>query len=129
MTGTLYESLLARWREHRRKAAQLEELRLLGPDDAAGIASDLNLTLFELELAIASSAGSGGLMERMMEEAFHLDRPRLNREAPAALRAAEITCARCSAKKRCARELAAGTAARNIDLFCPNADFFSSVGP
>jgi hypothetical protein len=66
-------------------------------------------------------------MERMMA-AFHLDCEAIERGAPGTLRDIEITCGCCSAKKRCSRELAAGSAARNAGRFCPNADILGALG-
>lgn len=127
MAETLLDRLLAKWREEWRAADELRELQSLDPEEIACIAGEFSLTPAQLESMIASSAGSQKLMERMIES-FHLDPGILTWQAPAQLRAAEITCSRCSAKKRCARELAAGTAAENADLFCPNADFFHAFG-
>jgi hypothetical protein len=127
MTETLLDRFLARWREGWHAAAELEELQSLDPDEAARIASELNLTVAELESVAANGAGSQRLMERMME-AFHLNQQALAQQVPASLRLAEVTCSRCGAKKRCSRELASGTAAENAYLFCPNADFFRSFG-
>lgn len=127
MTETLLDRIFAKWREEWRASAELEELRSLDPDDVSRIASELNLTAAELDSVVANGAGAKRLMERMIE-AFHLDYGKLTQQTPASLRAAEITCSRCSAKKRCSRELAAGTAAVNADLFCPNADFFQAFG-
>jgi hypothetical protein len=43
---------------------------------------------------------------------------------PGVLRDAEITCVQCRSKRRCFRELEAGTAAANLENLCPNADLF-----
>ena len=66
-------------------------------------------------------------MEGMMA-AFRVDSADLEEGSAALLREAQLTCARCSAKKRCARELAARTAYANADHFCPNADLFAIFG-
>jgi hypothetical protein len=66
-------------------------------------------------------------MDGMMA-AFQLDGAELREEAPTTLRDAALTCARCSARKRCARELAAGTAAENARHFCANAELFGMLG-
>lgn len=128
MSDSLLDSLRSRLREYRRIAAELRDLQAMDPVEAAAVAADLNLTLRDLERAIAESAGSERLMSRMMRTAG-IDRRRMAAEQPAALREAEITCARCSAKRRCSKELAEGTAAERLDLFCPNAGFFDAFRP
>jgi hypothetical protein len=125
--AALYDGVRAMWREHRRVAADRQELRSCDPESVAGIAGDLRLTVPELGMIVADGAGSRRLLERMMA-AFRIDEREVRREYPAVVRDVEITCARCSAKKRCSRELAAGTAAANVDRFCPNADFLSVFG-
>ena len=60
-------------------------------------------------------------IERMMR-AFHVDRHELEEDYTRILLDAEMTCLRCRAKRRCLRELQAGTAVANAEHFCPNAD-------
>jgi hypothetical protein len=69
-------------------------------------------------------AGSGGSELRLnrMMEVFCVDRRALEQDYPRILRNAEITCMRCRLKRQCFRELEAGTAAKNAEHFCPNAD-------
>jgi hypothetical protein len=63
-------------------------------------------------------------INRMMR-AFRVDRRELEQDYPRVLRDAEITCERCRSKRRCFRELEAGTAAAHADQFCPNADLLA----
>jgi hypothetical protein len=60
-------------------------------------------------------------IERMMR-AFHVNRHELEEDYTRILLDAEMTCLRCRAKRRCLRELQAGTAVANAEHFCPNAD-------
>lgn len=62
-------------------------------------------------------------VDRMIQ-AFHINRRELEQDYPRVLRDAEITCGQCRSKRRCFRELEAGTAAANLENFCPNADLF-----
>lgn len=59
-----------------------------------------------------------------MTEVFRVDRRELEKDFPRVLRNAEIACMRCRPKRRCTRELEAGSAAKNAEHFCPNADLF-----
>ena len=60
-------------------------------------------------------------IDRMME-LFSVDRRELARDYAKVLLDAHITCLRCNSKRRCFRELEAGTAAAKAEQFCPNAD-------
>jgi len=60
-----------------------------------------------------------------MMQAFGVDRRELEQDYPRVLRDAEMTCERCPSKRRCFRELEAGTAAAHAEHFCPNADLFA----
>jgi hypothetical protein len=59
-----------------------------------------------------------------MMQALRINRRELEQDYPKVLRDAEMTCAQCRSKRRCFRELAAGTATANLENFCPNADLF-----
>ena len=72
--------------------------------------------------------GAGGThpdlrVDRMMQ-ALHIDRQELEQDYPGVLRDAVTTCVHCRSKRRCFRELETGTAAANVENFCPNADLF-----
>lgn len=69
-------------------------------------------------------AGNGGSELRLyrMMEAFRVNGGELEQDYPRILRDAELACMRCRSKRRCFRELQAGTAAKNAEHFCPNAD-------
>jgi hypothetical protein len=116
------------WESYRRSAAAQVELDACDPELVAEMARDLNLSMNDFKTVVANSVGTEQLLDGMLV-AFHLDGARLQEEAPGALREAQITCARCSAKKRCSRELGAGTAALNAEHFCPNTDLFTMLAP
>jgi hypothetical protein len=130
MTGVMafLDGIRARWESHQCSVAAQRELNACDPELAAEMARDLNLSTNDFKTVVANSAGSEQLLDGMMV-AFHLDRARLREETPGALREAQITCARCSAKQRCSRELAVSTAAMNAVHFCPNANLFVMLTP
>lgn len=79
------------------------------------------MTRFE---TTAGDAYSDLRIDRVMK-VLHIDRRELEKDYPKVLRQAELTCFRCKSKRRCLRELEAGTVAANVELFCPNADLFA----
>ncbi|WP_202332570.1 hypothetical protein [Mesorhizobium sp. L-8-3] len=83
------------------------------PDDLGAWRSEFRLP--------AGNGGSELRLYRMME-AFRVNGGELEQDYPRMLRDAEIACMRCRSKRRCFRELEAGTAAKNAEHFCPNAD-------
>lgn len=123
-----FYAAFALWNSQQRARTALQELRSLNPEVAEELARDLNLSVNDFEGLVQNIAGSDRLMDAMMA-AFSLDRAKLGQAGPATMRYAQLTCARCSAKKRCSRELVAGTARANADIFCPNADLFAFFAP
>ena len=71
---------------------------------------------------IESAADAGDMRFTRIMEAFNVDRHELEQDYPKVLLDAQTTCMWCRSKRRCFRELEAGTAARNAEHFCPNAD-------
>ena len=53
--------------------------------------------------------------------ALNVDPKELSRTEPLVMRDLQRLCTTCGAKKRCAQELAEGTAAEHFHEFCPNA--------
>lgn len=79
------------------------------------------------EAAAPADAGYELRIERMMR-AFRVDRRELEEDYTKILLDAEATCMRCRTKRRCLRELEAGTAVANAERFCPNADLMFMFG-
>jgi hypothetical protein len=73
---------------------------------------------------VAGSTGPVQRIDRMMQ-LFGIDREELQRDYPKVLRDANMTCLYCKSKRRCLRELEAGTAIAHAEQFCPNADLFA----
>ncbi len=107
---------------------------LADPVDLAGmpeldldyLASDLGITRADLMGVLPPNADNTVLMEEMMV-ARGLDPAAMRAFAAAAVRDLELTCTRCDEVRRCRRELAASTAARNCHAFCPNANAFDDI--
>jgi hypothetical protein len=98
----------------------------LSDADLRYMASDLGITVADLIDVLPRAADHTLLMDRMMQ-ARGLD-PQAVRRMPAALvRDLEMTCTRCTAARRCRRDLEAGAAAVNCHDYCGNADTFDAI--
>jgi hypothetical protein len=65
--------------------------------------------------------GEEPLLVPRMLEALRIDPKAVARRDPATSRDIQRVCAFCDSKKRCGRELDAGTAAVTFETYCPNA--------
>ena len=114
------ETVRNKWRAVRCLAVARPEIRSsAGVRTSQGV--DVSRQVFE---PAAGGAGSPQRIDRMMQ-AFGVDSQELQRDYPRVLRDASLTCLHCKSKRRCLRELEAGTAVANAELFCPNADLFA----
>ena len=64
-----------------------------------------------------------------MLAALGIDQDDLTRTEPLMLRDMERVCALCSQKRRCDRDLAAGTSAAHYQEYCANAHTIDGLGP
>ena len=64
-----------------------------------------------------------------MLTALGIDQDDLARTEPLVLRDMERVCALCSQKRRCDRDLAAGTSAAHYQEYCANAPTIDGLGP
>lgn len=123
---SMLDALVARWRDHKANVAAIREIRACDPDTVAELASELGMSVRELEQVASRGAGADRLMARMIE-AFGLDGEKLQHHEPTTLRDMSLLCSLCDAKGRCGRELEAGTAAEHAEAFCPNAGTFARL--
>jgi hypothetical protein len=106
---------IADWWKHRSH----NDLRSLPASEVGRIAADVGLS--EAELRQLDRQSDQPLPLLRMLTVLGLDRAAIKRRDPLAFRDLERCCALCACKQRCARELARGTAAANLEAFCPNA--------
>lgn len=112
---------IAKWMKKYRYAAGLhQELAESGADEVARIARDLGIDTAELFKLVDNGPGAADLLQRMLR-ALGVDRNTLAHTDPLVMRDLQRLCISCSHKKRCERDLAAGTAAQNYREYCPNA--------
>jgi hypothetical protein len=117
--------LFCEWLKLRRESSELMEYAA-GPGELERVARELNVTPAELEMLVRrGSQGASELPE--MLRALGIDEATLRRAEPALLLDMERVCSFCKQKRRCYRELAAGTAPANYLEFCENADTFEAL--
>ncbi|MGE0224881.1 MAG: DUF6455 family protein [Acetobacteraceae bacterium] len=98
----------------------------LSDSDLQMIANDLGVTEADLLDVLPRAPDSSLLMDRMMEaRGLHPDQVRGS--SAALVRDLELTCTRCSAKRRCQHDLKAGTAAESCHEYCGNAEIFDEL--
>ena len=103
-----------------------DELAGFSRDDLRDMASDLSLTESDLVALVDHGTDNTVLMLNMMR-ARGLDPKLLQQSFVTLLRDVERVCTRCNATRRCARELAAGSAAAHCHEYCPNAGTFDDL--
>jgi len=109
--------IFARWLKHRREIA---ESCNCDSAEYAHIARDLNVSTGELDELIRRGAHAADALPKLMAE-LDIDRDAVARVEPMVMRDLERVCSLCDQKRRCARELAAGTSAERYADYCPNA--------
>jgi hypothetical protein len=132
---TTYPSLelildaVANWVKKCRDAAGLHnELAQWEPEEIARTARDIGVSPDELICMVRQGPHAVDQLPRLLH-AVGVDPEILSREDPAMMHDIQRLCAACSHKRRCERELAAGTAASNYRCFCPNAVSLETLAP
>jgi hypothetical protein len=97
-----------------------QEFDMCRPDEVMRMAKDIGVTPSQLRELVRKGPGSANLLKTMLV-ALHVDPKVIADLDPLVMRELKWLCITCSSKKRCAHELAKGTAAENFHEFCPNA--------
>ena len=105
------------WLKHRR---ELREMREIDAANFGQIASDLRMSPADLEALVRQGPHAADELPKMLT-ALGLDQNDLARTEPLVLRDMERVCSLCIHKRRCDRDLAAGTAAAHYGDYCANA--------
>jgi len=112
---------IANWvNKYRNSLGLANELGQCGPDDVMQIARDLGVPANQLRELVGKGPGSADLVQKMLI-ALNVDPKALANSNPLVMRDLQRLCTTCGDKKRCAHELAEGTAAEHFRDFCPNA--------
>ena len=97
-----------------------DEFGMCGPDEVARMAKDIGVTPSQLQELVRKGPDSANLLKKMLV-ALRVD-PKIVAEIdPLVMREMKWLCMTCNNKKRCAHELARGTATEHFHEFCPNA--------
>jgi len=92
------------------------------------IASELRISSAELEALVRQGSHAADELPKMLT-ALGIDHADLTPTDPLVLRDMERVCALCSEKRRCDRNLAAGTSAVHYQEYCANAPTIDGLGP
>ena len=107
----------AEWLKHRRELREMREMDVANFDQ---IASDLRMSSADLEALVRQGPHAADELPKMLS-ALGIDQHDLARTEPLVLRDMERVCSMCISKRRCDRDLAAGTAAAHYEEYCGNA--------
>jgi hypothetical protein len=114
-------SAIAAWvTKYRHAVGSYHVLGPCGPDDVQQIARDLGVPAGELREIMKKGPGGADLLQKMLV-ALQVDPKALASANPLVVRDLQRLCTTCCDQKRCAHELAAGTAAAHFHDYCPNA--------
>jgi uncharacterized protein YjiS (DUF1127 family) len=116
-TVTRMVDIFAEWLKHRR---ELREMREMDAANFGQIASDLRMSSADLEALVRQGPHAADELPKMLT-ALGIDLDDLARTEPLVLRDMERVCSMCISKRRCDRDLAAGTAAAHYEEYCGNA--------
>ncbi|MEH2530905.1 hypothetical protein V1277_002718 [Bradyrhizobium sp. AZCC 1588] len=116
--------IFGEWLKHRR---ELREMRELDAANFGQIASDLRMSSADLEALVRQGPHAADELPKMLT-ALGVDQADLARTEPLVLRDMERVCSMCIQKRRCDRDLAAGTAAAHYQEYCGNADTIDGLG-
>ena len=111
------------WIKHRR---EMREFRLLDRTEFDRIASDLRVSPDDLEELVRQGPHSADELPKMFK-ALGIDEAALATAQPLMLQDMQRVCALCGQKRRCDRDLVAGTAAEHYQDYCPNVPTIAQV--
>ena len=112
------------WLNHRR---ELSEIRRMDTADFNRIASDLRVAPGVLDILVRQGPHAADELPKLLKS-LGIDEADLARSQPLVLRDMERVCAMCVSKRRCDRDLAAGTSAGHYEGYCLNAPTIESLG-
>jgi hypothetical protein len=118
---------IADWvKKYRRAVGANDEFAQCSPEDVKAMASDLGMAASDLRTLAGQGPEAAGLLKKMLV-ALNVDPMLLEKLDPRTTRELQMACITCGEKRRCRHELAAGTAATNMNEFCPNAVTLKSL--
>ena len=112
------------WLKHRR---ELNEMRQLDTSEFDRIASELRVSAGDLNELVRQGPHAADELPKMLK-VLGIDEEALARSQPLVLRDMERVCAMCASKRKCDRDLAAGTSAGHYAEYCLNAPTIDGLG-
>ena len=113
----------ADWLRHRR---DLSELRQMDTTEFDRIASDLRVSPGDLDTLVRRGPHAADELHKLLK-VLGINEADLARTEPLVLRDMERVCAMCSSKRKCDRDLAAGTSAEHYEGYCLNTPTIDSL--
>jgi hypothetical protein len=109
--------IFGNWLKRRR---DIRELHGLDNGEFAKIAHELNVTPADLDSFVHQGPGASDEMPKLLTR-LGLDSQTLSQTQPVLVRDMVRVCASCQQKRRCNRDLAAGTSEQKYQDYCSNA--------
>jgi hypothetical protein len=113
------------WLKHR---SESREMLAMDSANFGRIARELRLSNADLEALVRRGSDAADELPKILK-ALGIDQADLARTEPLVLRDMERVCALCNQKRRCDRDLAAGTSAAHYEEYCANAPTIDGLGP
>jgi hypothetical protein len=117
---TLLNSIAGWVNRYREVLGRTNDLGQCSRDEVMQIAKDLGVSAIELRELVSKGPHAADLVQKMLV-ALNVDPKAIANSNPLVMRDLQRLCITCTDKKRCASELAKGTAAEHFREFCPNA--------
>src|SRR5476649_743889 len=112
---------IAGWvNRYREILGRTNDLGQCSRDEVMQIAKDLGVSANELRELVSKGPHAADLVQKMLV-ALTVDPKAIVNKNPLVMRDLQRLCVNCTDKKRCANELANGSAAAHFHEFCPNA--------
>jgi len=113
--------VISSWRNWREKRRSQNELDRLSNADVIEIAADCGVTPSQLIDAVRAGPHAADELTQLIE-ALEINDALIQHGGLSTFNDMKRLCAECSAKRRCRRALANGTASLTYEAFCPNAE-------
>jgi hypothetical protein len=114
----------ANWLHHQRELREIRQLDRFGFDR---IASELRISSDELDALVRHGPHAADELPKLLR-ALGVDEGSLARTEPQLLRDMERVCAQCNQKRKCNRDVAAGTSSEHYGEYCLNASTIDGLG-
>jgi hypothetical protein len=111
------------WLKHRR---ELSEIRQMDRAEFDHIAGELRVSPDQLDTLVRRGPHAADELPKLLR-VLGIDQAGLARTEPLVLRDMERVCALCQEKRKCDRDLAAGTSAEHYEGYCLNADTIDAL--